>query len=327
MNQPKISVVVPVYNVEKYLARCVDSILAQTFTDTEIILVDDGSTDNSGILCDQYALKDPRIKVIHKENGGLSDARNGGQAVASGDYISFIDSDDFIEPEMLQVLYDLAEESGADFSACGLRDCYENGGIGHEGSDETFLCNGVEGLKLVLEGDHFPISVCTKLLRRSFCEDLHFTKGRTYEDALYTPDLFLKATKIAVTKRCYYNYWHRADSITTKPYSERSMDVVYAYEYTLKKVLQHCPELEDVVRFRLCWAHFVVLDRLMVTEGYKKIPQYKAVVSFLRQNRREILNSPYFRKSRKIAVLALSVHVGLYRILSLANNRKKGVHR
>ncbi len=323
---PKISVIVPVYNVEKYLSRCIDSILAQTFGDYEVILVDDGSTDRSGKICDEYAEKDPRFRVIHKENGGLSDARNTGVSAAVGDFVCFIDSDDFIDPEMLSVLLSLTETTGAEVAICGIRNCYESGQTEQSSADETFLCDGVEGLRLTLEGKKLPGSVCTKLISRPLAQSLFFRVGKTYEDAFYTPDLFLKTPKIAATTRSYYNYWHRADSITTKPFSEKSMDAVSAYEYTLEQVLQHCPALEDVARFRLCWAYFVTLDRLMVTPGYRKNPYFKPVVSYLRRHRNTVLHSPYFRKSRKLAMVALSVNVGLYRLLSLANDRKNGVH-
>ena len=127
MPTPKISVIVPVYKVEKYLNKCVDSIVNQTFTDIEIILVDDGSPDNSGKMCDDWSQKDRRIRVIHKENGGLSDARNRGIQESSGEYIIFIDSDDFIEPKMLEVLYNLATDHDADVAISGLCDCYKSG--------------------------------------------------------------------------------------------------------------------------------------------------------------------------------------------------------
>ena len=117
---PKISVIVPVYNVEKYLRKCIESILNQTFREFELILVDDGSTDSSGKICDEYALKDSRIKVIHKENGGASSARNAGLDVAKGEYIGFVDSDDWIEMDMYGELYRLIKENNTDISVCGI---------------------------------------------------------------------------------------------------------------------------------------------------------------------------------------------------------------
>ena len=121
---PKISIIVPVYNVEKYLEKCVRSILAQTFTDFELILVDDGSPDSSGAMCDQFAEQDQRVKVIHKENGGLSDARNAGIEIATGEYLGFVDSDDYIADDMYELLYTNIVKD-ADLSICGIYDVYE----------------------------------------------------------------------------------------------------------------------------------------------------------------------------------------------------------
>ncbi|MFR2551722.1 MAG: glycosyltransferase [Clostridioides difficile] len=122
---PKISIIVPVYNVEKYLEKCVRSILAQTFTDFELILVDDGSLDSSGAMCDQFAEQDQRVKVIHKENGGLSDARNAGIELATGEYLGFVDSDDYIADDMYELLYTNIVKEDADLSICGIYDVYE----------------------------------------------------------------------------------------------------------------------------------------------------------------------------------------------------------
>lgn len=121
----EISIIVPVYKVEPYLRKCVDSILAQTFTDFEVILVDDGSPDNSGKICDEYASKDSRVRVIHKKNGGLSSARNAGIDVARGKYLGFVDSDDYIEKDMYELLYDNIVKEQADLSICGIYDVYE----------------------------------------------------------------------------------------------------------------------------------------------------------------------------------------------------------
>lgn len=123
----KLSIIVPVYKVEQYLDKCVESILAQTFTDYEIILVDDGSPDNCGQMCREWERRDGRIRTIHKENGGLSDARNAGIDIAKGDYIGFVDSDDYIKPDMFEVLVANLERNNADISMCGYMDVYANG--------------------------------------------------------------------------------------------------------------------------------------------------------------------------------------------------------
>lgn len=322
MKEPVITVVVPIYNVEKYLERCVDSILAQTFQDIEVILVDDGSPDNCAALCDEYARKDTRVRVIHKENGGLSDARNAGMDTAKGEYLCFIDSDDFIDPEMLQILYQLLTDNQADISICGVRNCFESGAYEQCPDERQFVLSGEEALKQTLMGRELAGTICNKLIRRGLCREHRFIKGRTYEDAFFMPELLLQAKTVAVTTKSFYNYWHRSGSITTKPFTERNMDVVDAYSYTLQVVRECCPELTDVAMFRLYWANFVVLDKILATEDYQKLPQFKPVKDFLRKNWIKVLSCHYFRFSRRVAAVALKVNVSLYRFLAIGNMRK-----
>lgn len=135
-----ISIIVPVYNVEKYLNKCIDSIINQTYKNIEIILVDDGSTDNSGKICDEYLLRDSRIKVIHKNNGGLSSARNEGINISSGEYIGFVDSDDWVEPNMYEEMYKKILYSNADIVDCGYWKEYENKSIKYISANEVKFC-------------------------------------------------------------------------------------------------------------------------------------------------------------------------------------------
>ena len=326
MEKPVISVIVPVYNVENYLERCVNSLLAQTFASFEILLVDDGSKDRSGRLCDELAGRDDRIRVIHKENGGLSDARNAGIDAAEGEYLCFIDSDDYIEPEMLQVLHRLIAENQADISVCGICDCYESGRYPQSTQIRELVFTGTEALKATLEGKELPGSVCTKLIRRDLLANHRFATGKTYEDAFITPELLLNAKLVAATTQSLYNYWHRDDSITTRPFSQKNMDAVDAYAYTLEVIGQRCPELTDVAMFRLFWAYFVVLDKMLVTEHYQQLPQYKQVVAFLQKNWMNIVKCGYFQKSRRLAAVALKLHVQLYRLLVMCHNKTYGVY-
>lgn len=326
MDRPMISVIVPVYNVEKYLHRCVDSILAQTFKETEIILVDDGSTDSSGAICDSYLEIDSRIRVIHKKNGGLSDARNVGIDSSRGDFLCFVDSDDFIAPEMLDTLYRLIKENDADFSVCGICDSSVNGDTPQSAEESESVMSGVDALKLTLEGKKLPGSMCSKLIPKELCCEHYFIKGKTYEDAFYTPELFLRAKRVAITTKSLYCYWHRENSITTSPFSACSFDVIDAYTYTLEVVQANCPELTDVAIFRLFWAYFVVLDKMLMTKAYRKLPQYKQVVSYLKKHWWMIFCCKYFTKSRRISAVALKLHIGFYRALAQIHHNTHGVH-
>ena len=210
-----ISVIVPVYNVEKYIEKCVESIIAQTYTDLEIILVDDGSTDNSGKLCDLYASKDERIRVIHKENGGLSDARNVGIEQSTGEYLSFIDSDDYIHPQMMEILYRNMQEYGADLSMCDSLEVAENEEFVFEK-----ICNRVRVVEHPLEelrNNAAKISVAwNKLYPRKMFDEVKYPKGKLHEDEYVIHELLYISKKMIVTDEKLYAYVQRQDSITSK---------------------------------------------------------------------------------------------------------------
>lgn len=323
--RPEVSVVVPAYNIEKYLERCVESILAQTFADLEILLVDDGSKDQSGALCDVYAEKDCRIRVIHKANGGLSDARNAGTEKARGNWICYIDGDDFIDPDMIRVLHTMARKEQAQISVCGVMNCYESHCQSQYPEVMEFACSGQEALKLTLEGTKMPGSVCNKLIAMDLAKKMRFPVGKTYEDAFYMPGLLLSAQRVAVTTRPLYHYWHREGSITTVPFSPRKMDVIDAYRYTLDVVKEKCPSLIPQGEFRLMWAYFTVLDSMLFAENYQKLPQYPEVVRFLKKNWSKALHCTLFRGSRRVSALALKCNVRLYRLLSLLSAKRTKV--
>ena len=288
--------------------------------------MDDGAIDGSGAICDSYAEIDSRIRVIHKENGGLSDARNAGLDVAKGNYVCFIDSDDFIDAEMLTELYHMAIDNHAQISVCGARDIYECGAVAECGEPESFTCSGQEALYYTLEGKRMIISACTKLIEREICNTHRFVKGKTYEDAFFAPDLFLAADVVAVTSRPLYNYWHRKGSITTQDFSRKNLDVIEAYEQAVQIVSDRCPELLPVAVFRYRWAHFVVLDKMLLAMDGKEYPEYRTVLTFLRKNWLAIFKCPYFSRARRISVLALKISVRLYYLFVLINNRDKSAN-
>ena len=233
----KLSIIVPIYNVEPYLRRCIDSILAQTFTDFELILVDDGSPDNCPAICDEYAKKDPRIVVIHKENGGLSDARNAGLNIAKGDYIGFVDSDDLIHPQMYEHMIYRIIESNSDFAACGMKYI--------DNDENQFGCWPPESQDVVFSRNDFiehfypdvrraiMQSVCNKLFCSKLFRELRFPKGKTYEDGMIQLDLYDQCSSIVVLKEYYYYYFCvREESIINSSYSKKQFDSI---ELSLKQ--------------------------------------------------------------------------------------------
>lgn len=230
----KISVIVPVYNVEKYLSRCVDSILNQSFSDFDLVLVDDGSPDKCGDICDEYAEKDGRIHVIHQENGGLSAARNAGIdwafATSDSQWLTFIDSDDWIHKDYLSKLYAAAETNGVSIAMCGLR-C-----VNSFVEDISY----VDVEKSVLDAEdafvhHYgkSISACCKLVKKELYRDIRFPLDKLYEDAFVTHKILFACEKIVVVHEELYYYYQNPVSITRSQWSNQKLDSIEAHELRL----------------------------------------------------------------------------------------------
>lgn len=222
-----ISVIVPIFKVEEYLSRCVDSILNQTYKNLEIILVDDGSPDNCGKICDDYVDKDNRIKVVHKKNGGLSDARNAGIAVATGEYISFIDSDDYIALDFFETLYNTMQSEKSYIVECSVVKFYEDDHF-DDFCDNNIInnYNTQEGLSGLISENPFKQHVWNKLYKSSLVLDIPFAVGRLNEDEFWTYQIFGRAKKITRINKTMYYYFQRKGSIMGTSYSLRRLDAL-----------------------------------------------------------------------------------------------------
>lgn len=231
---PIISVIVPVYNVEKYLKICIDSILNQTFKEFELILVNDGSTDNCGKICDIYKSKDKRIRVIHKKNAGLSSARNVGLDLAKGKYIAFVDSDDYINKNMYEILYSNLIKTDADISICNFQYVNDNSIININQSIDNYeylIFNNIEALnKLYSENNVNVVVAWNKLYKKELFEDLRYTEGRIHEDEFIIHKLLYKSKKIVYNNTELYYYLKRQGSITQCDFNLKKLDAVYAFK-------------------------------------------------------------------------------------------------
>ncbi|MDT2737236.1 glycosyltransferase family 2 protein [Enterococcus pseudoavium] len=319
----EISIIVPVYNVEKYLNKCVDSILNQTFKDFEVILVDDGSPDNSGAICDQYAEKDSRVKVVHKKNGGLSDARNAGIDISTGNFLSFIDSDDYIDNDMIDILYDDITQKDGDISVVGYYDEY--GGIVKnckKNKDKIEILSRETAIEKILEGKELTANVWNKLYKRELFEKIRFMNNVIAEDAFIIVELLLLCNKVVVNKKFKYHYVHRKGSITTSVYSIKDLDTIKAWEYNLLLLKERVPKLSNKAFSRVCWANFFVLDKLSQVErkSEEETEVYKKIKNFLLKNMKHIFNSHSFTKNRKISLFVLLLSDKLYGNLVKKNN-------
>ena len=236
MENDLISVIVPIYNVEKYLSQCIDSIINQTYKNIEIILVDDGSPDSCDEICDEYAKKDDRIKVIHKENGGLSDARNHGIDLATGKYIAFVDSDDYINEQYLEKLYNAIIDNNTQVSQCNFIIVEDNKNEilkrGYTGNIKTK--SGYNMIKEISTKKCWEnIIICNKLYSAKLFNDIRFPVGKIHEDEFVTPKILYNVDNIAIVKEYLYNYRKNQNSITGKNFKIERLDVLEAYEERL----------------------------------------------------------------------------------------------
>ncbi len=245
MDTALISVIVPVYKVEPYLDRCVQSIVDQTYKNLEIILVDDGSPDNCSAMCDAWAQRDSRIRVIHKANGGLSEARNAGVAVATGEYMAFVDSDDWIEPEMLERLYQAMQADKSDIAACTVRMVWEDKLYSELLTvQKNCVLNREEAQKALLSEELLKQPVWYKLYRTELIKDIPFEKGKYHEDVFWSYQAVGAADRVSVIDYIGYNYFQRSDSIMGEGYSLKRLDAVEAAEQRYHYIAEHFPSLE-----------------------------------------------------------------------------------
>lgn len=216
---PLISIIIPVYNVAPFLSQCIQSVLDQTYTHLEVIIVDDGSTDESPAICDKFAKLDTRIKVIHKKNGGLSDARNAGLDIASGDFIGFVDSDDWIENDMYETLYNLLNKYQADISACAHYIEYGTKTKAVFESKEIITFNHKDAMMALIKDKIIRNYVWEKLYKRELFNNLRFPVGKSFEDAALSYKIFYRANKTVLIQAPKYHYRIRSGSLTNTTFN------------------------------------------------------------------------------------------------------------
>ena len=288
IKEPLISIIVPVYGVEKYLKRCVDSILRQTYGNIEIILVDDGSPDKCGEICDSYHKIDMRVRVIHKKNGGLSDARNAAILLARGKYFSFIDSDDWVSPYYVEHLYKAVSTCRADLGISWFENVFEGRTIQSKAEKKlkNYGCLTVEeGLKKLLYQDGIETSAWGKLYKRELFIGLCYPIGKLYEDIPVTYETIKRSKRIAVIGNVDYYYFQREDSIQNMQFNIRKLDGVMNCYNMMNSVYSDFPNLGDAAECRyfstVCNIMFQIKDDKHTTEKsrlWKEIKKYRKKV-------------------------------------------------
>ena len=318
----KISVIVPVYNVEAYLERCVESILQQTYAHFELILINDGSTDSSGQICDHLASQYENIKVYHIENAGVSNARNMGIQLATGSWVTFIDSDDFVTQDYLATLASAVEGLNVGFVIAPLHHI-KNGIVTdlppHSGKTELWSTEEtMKELLMTTRTSFFPVA---KLFKRDLLADEKFnTNYHLAEDALFLTELLLKTrcSCVFIDKPVYY-YDHREGSATTSV-NRHVFDTIEVYQQIIAQVSQAFPNLKYELINRECWSYITVYDKIIFTSREEYQKEKAELRTWIVQHRREIWKDAYFTTFRKVAILSLVISPWLYKkIVGLKN--------
>ena len=289
-NEPLISVIVPVYNVEKYFPRCIESILNQSYKNLEIILVNDGSTDSSGKICDEYAADDKRIYVIHKENGGQSTARNAALDLAKGEYITFVDSDDYINTDFVKIMYETIIKFNADIVQCGYI----------RGTENTFpdirindSCKVID-INTALSTSIYDVIVCAKLYKRKVIGTIRFPKGKVHEDEAVYYKFAYNSKKICILENKMYYYYMSPNSTMR---SEPKFDFIDQFEERIK----FFKEKKDEFLLYKSYERFALVLALKYANWVKKN---------ISQERCNVLINKYneiYEKSKKLAPLKYKV--------------------
>lgn len=304
--EPLISVIVPVYNVEKYIEKCIDSILIQSYSNLEIILIDDGSTDTSGEICERFKHKDSRIIVIHKENGGLSDARNSGIDKATGEYITFIDSDDYISKDYIQYLYNILKETNSDISICNPVYVYENANnLYDEGNlDKNIIMeiDSVEALKVMLYQNYYDTSAWGKLYKIKLFKDIRYPVGKLFEDMGTTYKVFLQSTKIVFSSVEKYYYLQRNNSISNDKFNYKKLDYLEFAEEIYTYIEKNIPQIRNAAASRVISVSCNVLLQLpqQCTE-YKELK--RKLYGKIKSIRKNLIFDKNVRKKNKVIIL------------------------
>lgn len=321
-----VSVIIPVYNVEAYLGRCVDSVLNQTYGNLEVILVDDGAKDASGAICDDYARRDSRVRVIHKENGGLSSARNAGIDAAGGTYLEFVDSDDWLEPDAVESMLSLAAEQGTELVVAGRYDVKEKTGEKRRGlcPENREVISAVEMVRRVFRWDNCDSSACDKLFHRRLFRSIRFPMGKVCEDVPVMYRIILDAGRVSLLNKPVYNYFHRSGSITYTRISQANFHFSEHTEGIYAHIRAQYPELQQEARYLRVRSLVYAVQSVDLASGEDRKAFRRVCAEKRRQLRRHtgfILRCPFFTRKERLTDLLLAF--GLYRGLRRVFSRQK----
>lgn len=314
MGKELITIIIPIYNVEKYIHKCIDSIINQTYKNLEIILVDDGSPDNCGKICDEYAKKDRRIKVIHKENGGISDARNFALDIFKGEYVAFLDSDDYVSTDYIEYMYTLLRNNDSTMSICGVQVVNNsNKKYNQYETIKTKIYNKEQAFENLLYSEGIEVSVNAKLYPREFWNETRFPIGEKYEDIAVIAEIINKAEKIAFgNKKCYY-YLTRQGSISRNGFNKGELDYIKNVKKMLECIEKNTTGIEDAILRYNIYSKFRTL-RILLFSKVKDNKLQEQLIMEIKKDCKLVYKNSRTPKRDKLAIILLKLGLPIFKI-------------
>jgi len=304
---PLVSVIIPVYNTKNYLENCLDSVIKQTYRNLEIIIINDGSTDGSAKICDDFAAKDSRIKLLHQKNAGLSSARKAGLKIATGNYVTFIDCDDSVTVDYCERLLELAKKYQAKLSICAFAEVYPDKTLNFGKGYHEKCFNTAECLRYMLNEQGFTTTAWGKLYARDLWQGLAFPDGKIHEDIGVVYQIIMKCDKIAYTPEPNYYYYQRKNSITNQKFTVEKLALISLTDKMCDDIDQKFAELKNTTNCRRMHARFSILRQM--PSGRKLSPELrqeqKGIIKYLRQHKDYILKNPESTPRDHIAMRTL----------------------
>lgn len=316
METPLISIIVPVYNVCEYLDVCLDSLKKQSYPKLEIILIDDGSTDGSGVVCDDFARLNPYTKVIHQENHGLSAARNTGLSIATGKYVTFVDSDDYVAADYVSYLFSLISKNGTLVSICAISELtIKNHQINYGADYQEKSMSTEEALGRMLREEGFNVSAYAKMYRRDLWQGITFPENSVHEDLGTTYKLLEKCPKIAYGPEPKYIYRKRKNSISSAEFSDQKLDIIRLTDEMCASIEAKFPYLINTTNLRRMHARFSVLRQMMLAKNLTEPQKQKEqeIIKYLKSNKKHITKNPYATLRDKLAIYTLLLGKSIFK--------------
>ncbi len=313
----KISIIVPIYNSEKTLIKCLDSILDQTFQDFELILINDNSSDNSLKICEEYTKKDKRIKIInHKKNFGVSAARNSGLDIAFGEYVGFVDSDDYVEQKMYEILYkNITSDDNIDISVCNINNLNNKK---TKNINKNIILDSEICMKYLFSGELLSLYMVNKLYRKKLFDNIRFPIGKIFEDTIITPQIFHHAHKIVYTSQKLYNYVKNPESITSNMNKDNYKNIIESGEFILNFAKKYYPKYINEAYYRYFWSYIHVFNNMIISNIYKNDDaDYLKVKNKLRKNIINIVKNNCFSTKKRLSLVVGLISKKIYKRILL----------